>query len=80
MSRRGLSRVLTRLWLASFTVVATSGCGGSGPAEKAAEARTRLIESEGGQLVLAAIEAHGGLENWYAAPTSAYAWEYSNLG
>ena len=38
------------------------------------------MESEGGQLVLAAIEAHGGLENWYAAPTSAYAWEYSNFG
>ncbi len=28
--------------------------------------------------MLAAIEAHGGLEAWYAAPTSAYVWEYSN--
>lgn len=47
------------------------------PAEAAA-ARARLEASPGGRLVLRAIEAHGGLEAWYAAPTSAYAWEYSN--
>jgi hypothetical protein len=28
--------------------------------------------------VLRAIEAHGGIEAWYAAPTSSYNWEYSN--
>jgi hypothetical protein len=44
------------------------------------EARTRLLASEGGKIVLRAIEAHGGLEAWYRAPTSAYAWEYSNAG
>ena len=33
----------------------------------------------GGRLVLRAIEAHGGLEAWYGAPTSAYCWEYSNV-
>ncbi|MBI1358613.1 MAG: hypothetical protein GC160_30125 [Acidobacteria bacterium] len=49
-------------------------------AEKAAEARARLEASEGGRLVLAAIEAHGGLETWYAAPTSSACWEYSNPG
>ena len=47
---------------------------------KADEARARLMASEGGQMVLDAIEKHGGLEAWYAAPTSAYTWEYSNLG
>lgn len=31
-------------------------------------------------MVLRAIEAHGGLEAWYRAPTSSYAWEYSNAG
>ena len=30
--------------------------------------------------MLRAIEAHGGLEAWYNAPTSAYSWEYSNVG
>ncbi len=47
---------------------------------KAAEARTRLEVSDGGKLVLRAIEAHGGLEAWYNAPTSSYTWEYSNTG
>ncbi len=47
---------------------------------KAGEARARLSASEGGQLVLRAIEAHGGLEAWYSAPTSSYVWEYSNAG
>ena len=43
------------------------------------EARERLEASEGGQLVLRAIEAHGGLEAWYNAPTSSYTWEYANV-
>lgn len=47
---------------------------------KADEARARLMANEGGQMVLAVIEKHGGLEAWYAAPTSAYSWEYSNFG
>jgi len=48
--------------------------------QKAAEARERLEASEGGKLVAAAIQAHGGLETWYSAPTSSYCWEYSNPG
>ena len=47
---------------------------------KAEAARARLMSSEGGQMVLDVIENHGGLEAWYAAPTSAYSWEYSNFG
>jgi len=43
-------------------------------------ARERLTASEGGRLVLGAIEAHGGLEAWYAAATSSYTWEYANVG
>ena len=51
------------------------------PATTQAEsARVRLMASEGGQLVLRAIEAHGGLETWYNTRTSAFAWEYSNAG
>jgi len=46
----------------------------------ASEARDRLQASEGGELVLRAIEAHGGLEAWYRAPTSSYTWEYANVG
>lgn len=46
----------------------------------AGEARARLSASEGGRLLLRAIEAHGGLEAWYRAPTSSYTWEYANVG
>lgn len=45
-----------------------------------AEATARLQASEGGLIVLRAINAHGGLEAWYEAPTSAYGWEYANPG
>lgn len=31
-------------------------------------------------MVLDAVNAHGGLDAWYSAPTSSYAWEYSNAG
>ena len=47
---------------------------------QAQQTRERLEASEGGRLVLRAIEAHGGLEAWYGAPTSSYFWEYANTG
>jgi len=39
-------------------------------------------ESYGKYAVIAkdAIEAHGGLEAWYAAATRCYTWEYANVG
>ncbi len=46
---------------------------------QAEAAQARLEASEGGQLVLRAIEAHGGLDTWYNAPTSSYTWEYANV-
>ncbi len=46
----------------------------------ARDATERLTATEGGQLVLEAIDAHGGLEAWYGAPTSSYTWEYANVG
>jgi len=50
-------------------------------AQAAAEAaQARLEASEGGRLVLRAIEAHGGLAAWYGAATSSYTWEYANVG
>jgi len=78
------------LVLAGILVLA--GCGGGEgtsdgsanvvPAEevdrRVKEARERLTQNEGGERVLRAIEAHGGLEAWYRAPTSSYAWEYAN--
>lgn len=45
-----------------------------------AEAEARLSETPGGEIVLRAINAHGGLAAWHAAPTSSYTWEYSNHG
>ena len=89
-------RSTPRVWLLCVIVsgsVALAACGGPsvevGDAApdpipesqvKADEARGRLMASEGGQMVLDVIEKHGGLEAWYAAPTSAYSWEYSNFG
>lgn len=76
-NRRGRAARAGR-WLLSMAALA--GCGGSGAGAPVEEARSRLEASEGGRIVLSAIEAHGGLEAWYAARTSSYAWEYSNLG
>ena len=47
---------------------------------QASEARARLETSEAGKLLLAAIDAHGGLETWYASPATTFCWEYSNPG
>jgi hypothetical protein len=62
------------------------GCQSDSPADEVAApneadaARARLEASEGGRLVLRAIEAAGGIELWFDTPTSAYGWEYSNTG
>ena len=48
--------------------------------ELVAQAEDRLGVNEGGRLVHRAIDAHGGLEAWYRAPTSSYTWEYANVG
>ena len=49
-------------------------------AQKVEAARERLTQNEGGRLVLDAIDAHGGLQAWYRAPTSSYVWTYANVG
>jgi len=71
--------LLTIVVLAASTACGGGTANGSDADRLAAEARTRLEASEGGQVVLRAIEAAGGLEAWYAKPTSAYTWEYSNV-
>ena len=71
---------------ASASLLLFAACGGrqapqmSDAQRKAQEATARLSASEGGKIVLRAIEAHGGLEAWYSAPTSSFTWEYSNAG
>ncbi len=47
---------------------------------RVADARNRLSQNEGGQRLLRAIEAHGGLPAWHRAPTSSYTWTYANEG
>ena len=47
-------------------------------AQQVEAARERLTQNDGGRLVLDAIEAHGGLDAWYRAPTSSYLWTYAN--
>jgi hypothetical protein len=49
-------------------------------AEQSATATTRLEASDGGRIVLRAINAAGGLDAWYGTATSSYGWEYSNVG
>jgi hypothetical protein len=46
--------------------------------QQVVDARERLTQNDGGERVLRAIEAHGGLGAWYRAPTSSYVWEYAN--
>jgi hypothetical protein len=83
--------VVSALMLACVLVLA--GCGEGEPSDETANvvpreeaqrraeaARNRLAQNEGGQRVLQAIEAHGGLEAWYRAPTSSYTWAYANKG
>ena len=75
-------------WILAFSLL---GCGNGEPSSSAANvvspdeverrvvaAEERLTQNEGGQRILRAIEAHGGLAAWYRAPTSSYTWEYAN--
>ncbi|MEM1043178.1 MAG: hypothetical protein AAGI91_11170 [Bacteroidota bacterium] len=48
-------------------------------AERVAEATARLEATEGGRLVLAAIDAHGGLERWYANGPVHFRYRYERL-
>ena len=86
----GLTR-LAVLALAGMGFVGAVGCGGaSAPAaeaepEDAVQQRVeategRLTATQGGRLLLRAIDAHGGLAAWYEAPTSSYTWTYANVG
>ena len=83
------SSVLILPLLAAVVVLAGCGNGDSPPSEanlvpeseverRVEAAEKRLTQNEGGQRVLQAIEAHGGLAAWYRAPTSSYTWEYAN--
>jgi len=40
------------------------------------EVTQRLMASEGGQLLLQSLEAHGGLDAWHNAETSSYIWGF----
>lgn len=81
----------TLLTFVLLCVLVLVGCGGDGAADepdtvvsqeevesRVEKTQERLMQSEGGARLLRAIEAHGGLEAWYRAPTSSYTWEYAN--
>ncbi len=42
----------------------------------AEETQARLMETEGGTMLLRAIDAHGGLNAWHNAETSSYIWGF----
>jgi len=92
-SLRSKRTFLSGLSLALAAVMILAGCGNGASSDavdeenvvpereverRVAAARERLTQNEGGQRVLRAIEAHGGLAAWYRAPTSSYTWEYAN--
>ena len=70
---------------ALFAVLCLFGCNmepesaynGSEADRLTADAEARLSATEGGQMVLRAIEAHGGLDAWHNAETSAYIWGFA---
>ena len=68
----------------ALLVLGVPACGPTAETDRApamaAAAHARLEASEGGRTVLRAIESAGGLEAWYGAATSAYRWEYANVG
>jgi len=85
MPRKTVASTRRAPMLVALAAVALVSCTGEEPARspaagKAAEAQTRLEASEAGRTVLRAIDAAGGLEAWYSAPTSSYTWEYANVG
>lgn len=72
--------------VAAFLGVTTSGCddGLARPSEgdvdaRIAEATARLDTSAPGRTVLAAIDAHGGLERWYANGPLRFRYVYTRL-
>lgn len=79
--RRTTARLLIPL-VAAAMAASPGGARGEDPspaAARAAQAAQRLGDSDGGRLVLRAIEAHGGLEAWYGKRTGAFSWEYYNF-
>ena len=63
-----------------IAVIAVASCQMAPTNSSTREAEERLSATEGGQLLLQALDAHGGLDAWFAAATSSYVWEMSNPG
>ena len=71
--------VQSRLFVLILLLALIAGCGTEEAdpiGEEAAAITERLASSEGGALVLRAIDAAGGIRAWLEAPTSSYTWEY----
>ena len=70
---------------ALLVALLVAGCGdavvpaGSAVDARVAEATERLSASEAGQRVLAAIDAHGGLDAWYGGGPLAFRYTYTRL-
>jgi len=57
-----------------------ASCQMEAPNPQTSEVEQRLGATEGGQLLLQVLEAHGGLDTWQAIATSSYVWEMRNPG
>lgn len=72
-----ITALLAVICLFGCNMESESGQNGSESSRLTAETEARLSATEGGQMVLRAIEAHGGLDAWHNAETSAYIWGFS---
>ncbi len=67
--------------LLSLAIAPVAPAAESGPSDAAIQARVedstaRLSESDGGQLILDSIDAHGGLERWFQNGPLHFRWDY----
>ena len=70
-------RILALICLAvSFSACQTTVQHDDPLADEVATVEERLSSTEGGQLLLSAINASGGIRAWLESPTSSYTWEY----
>ena len=68
------------LLLTLMVVVGLSACQTATMHPLTTDVEQRLSATEGGQLLLEVLNAHGGLDAWHAAATSSYVWEMSSPG
>ena len=63
-----------------IALVFWAACQTESPNPQMSEVEQRLAATDGGQLLMQVLDAHGGIDAWNAAATSSYIWEMSSSG